>query len=66
MPSKPMTDPPEKLKAARACQRAIGRELRLIYDEVASEPVPDEFLELLHRIDAAQPEETVMARIARD
>ena len=32
----------EKTIAARARQRAIGRELRRIYDEVVQEPVPDD------------------------
>jgi hypothetical protein len=41
----------EKGRLVRARQRAIGRELRRIYDNVAKEPVPDEFLELLHKID---------------
>ncbi|MDE2476238.1 MAG: hypothetical protein KGO48_14395 [Alphaproteobacteria bacterium] len=39
--------------AARARQRAIGRELRRMFDEVVQEPVPDDFLELLKKIDAA-------------
>ena len=47
---------PEKLKAARACQRAIGRELRLIYDEVVHEPLPSDLLQLLRGIDTAQPD----------
>ena len=38
--------------AARARQRAIGRELRRMYDEVVQEPVPEDFLELLKKIDA--------------
>jgi hypothetical protein len=41
----------EKVLAARVRQRAIGRELRRMYDEIVQEPVPDEFIELLHRID---------------
>ncbi len=41
----------EKNRTVRARQRAIGRELRRIYDDVAREPVPDEFLDLLHKID---------------
>jgi hypothetical protein len=41
----------EKTIAARARQRAIGRELRRMYDEVVQEPVPDDFLELLKKID---------------
>jgi hypothetical protein len=43
----------DKTRAVRARQRAIGRELRRIYDGVVSEPVPDEFLDLLRRIDDA-------------
>ncbi len=44
---------PDKVKnrAIRARQRAIGRELRRMYDEVTREPVPDEFLDLLRKID---------------
>ncbi len=41
----------EKTIAARARQRAIGRELRRMYDEVVQEAVPDDFLELLKKID---------------
>lgn len=42
----------EKARAIRARQRVIGRELRRMYDGVAQEPVPDEFMELLRKIDA--------------
>ena len=41
----------EKMRSIRARQRAIGRELRRIYDNVAKEPVPDDFLDLLRKID---------------
>ena len=41
----------EDSRAIRARQRAIGRELRRLYDIVAKEPVPDDFLELLRKID---------------
>lgn len=41
----------EKTVAVRARQRAIGRELRRMYDDVVQEPVPDDFLELLRKID---------------
>jgi hypothetical protein len=44
----------EKTIAARARQSAIGRELRRIYDEVVQKPVPDDFLELLKKIDATR------------
>ena len=46
--------PNEKARAIRARQRAIGRELRRMYDDVAQEPVPEDFLELLRRIDDAE------------
>ena len=45
--------PTEKARAIRARQRAIGRELRRMYDDVAQEPVPDDFLDLLQQIDLA-------------
>jgi Anti-sigma factor NepR len=38
-------------RMARTRQRAIGRELRRIYDNVTREPVPNEFLDLLRKID---------------
>ena len=44
----------EKSRAIRVRQRAIGRELRRIYDEIVKEPVPDEFLALLQKIDERQ------------
>jgi hypothetical protein len=47
----------EKARLVRARQRAIGRELRRMYDNVAKEPVPDDFLDLLHKIDEAGTEE---------
>ena len=43
--------PSEKARALRARQRAIGRELRRMYDDVAQEPVPDDFMDLLRQID---------------
>jgi len=43
----------EKVTAVRARQRAIGRELRRMYDDVVQEPVPDDFLDLLRKIDEA-------------
>ena len=45
--------PNDKARAVRARQRAIGRELRRMYDDVAHEPVPDDFLDLLRQIDQA-------------
>lgn len=43
----------DKAAAIRTRQRALGRELRRMYDDVVQEPVPDEFLEILHKIDQA-------------
>ena len=40
-----------KSRAIRARQRAIGRELRRMYDGVVNEPVPDEFMDLLRKMD---------------
>ena len=49
----------KNLRSARVRQQAIGHELRRLYDSVVQEPVPDEFLELLGKIDAENdaPEE---------
>jgi hypothetical protein len=44
-------DPQEEAHAIRARQRAIGRELRRLYDSIATEPVPDEMLDLVNRIE---------------
>ncbi len=41
----------DKNRTIRARQRALGRELRRIYDNVAREPIPDDFAELLGKID---------------
>jgi hypothetical protein len=46
----------DKARGVRARQRAIGRELRRMFDNVAKEPVPDEFLDLLRRIDESDGE----------
>ncbi|HET7083910.1 MAG TPA: NepR family anti-sigma factor [Rhizomicrobium sp.] len=46
--------PSEKARAIRARQRAIGRELRRMYDDVAQEPVPDDFMDLLRQIDESE------------
>lgn len=36
-------------------QSHIGRRLRSIFDEVASQPVPDRFLELLDQLESGGP-----------
>jgi len=46
--------PSEKARAIRARQRAIGRELRRMYDDVAQEQVPEDFMDLLRQIDEAE------------
>jgi hypothetical protein len=49
--------------ASRSKKRAanvkdhIGRQLRALYNEVASQPVPDRFMELLNRLDVKSGEE---------
>lgn len=48
----------EKTVAARSRQRAIGRELRRMYDNVVQESVPDEFMLLLKEIDAAKKKDS--------
>ncbi len=37
---------------ARLRQQAIGVKLRQMFDQVVSEPVPDEFIEILRRADS--------------
>jgi hypothetical protein len=44
----------EKNRAIRIRQRAIGRELRRIYDDVVKEPIPDDFVNLLQKIEDKQ------------
>lgn len=44
----------DKVIGARARQRAIGRELRRMYDDVVQEPIPEDFLDLLKKIDEAE------------
>ena len=53
------TDRPPRRRAssadvneARLRQQAIGVKLRHMFDQVVSEPVPDEFLEILRRADS--------------
>lgn len=42
---------PNKRTEERQRQEQLGGQLRKLYDDVASEPVPDEFLKLLKDID---------------
>lgn len=50
-------DDREKNRMIRVRQRAIGRELRRMFESVVKEPVPDEFLSLLQKMDARDEEE---------
>ena len=34
----------------------IGRQLRAVYDDVAKQPIPDRFLELMRQLETAQAE----------
>lgn len=43
------------VEEARLRQQAIGVKLRQMFDDIVSEPVPDDFLEILRRADAAPP-----------
>ncbi len=54
----------ERTRSARARQQAIGRELRRVYDKVIQEPVPDEFLELLKKMDIEDKDPTSGCRPA--
>jgi hypothetical protein len=45
---------PPSLDETRLRQQAIGVKLRQMFDDVVNEPVPDEFLEILRRADAAK------------
>lgn len=59
---------PEKKKAVKIQSAAvparpgisdvIGRRLRTYYDEVAAQPIPDRFLELLAELEAKSPRKT--------
>ena len=42
---------PEIASEVQARRRAIGAELRRIFDNVANEPVPEEFCALMNQID---------------
>src|SRR4051812_27839936 len=44
--------PSSDVNEARLRQQAIGVKLRHMFDQVVSEPVPDEFLEILRRADS--------------
>lgn len=43
---------------ARLRQQAIGVKLRQMFDQVVSEPVPDDFLDILRRADSKNDSQT--------
>lgn len=43
--------PRDRVGELQARQRAIGLELRRVFDEIVEEPIPSEFLTLLDEID---------------
>lgn len=47
---------PAALDEARLRQQAIGVRLRQMFDEVVSEPVPEEFLSILRQADKKSAE----------
>ncbi len=47
----PLAAPEAEVEEARLRQQAIGVKLRQMFDDVVSEPVPDEFLDILRRAD---------------
>jgi hypothetical protein len=48
----------DKNRTIRARQRALGRELRRIYDNVAQEPVPVDFMDLLRKMDDGKDDQS--------
>jgi hypothetical protein len=51
-----------RFSAAEERQRAIGAQLRQLYDDVVREPVPEEFLRLLEEAEMLEEAEKVEAR----
>jgi hypothetical protein len=43
---------------SRAVQDRIGERLRLMYDDLKEEPVPDHLLDLLKQLDKSRPDES--------
>lgn len=49
-------DAKESVRKYKAHQKAITRGLRKFFDTVAAEPVPDEFMDLLRKMDEGRRE----------
>jgi hypothetical protein len=47
----PPGSPPARTGLDAEVQAHIGRQLRAVYDDVANEPIPDKFLQLLRDLD---------------
>ena len=45
---------PEQQPPAADVHAYIGRQLRAVYDDVAKQPIPDRFLELMRQLETAQ------------
>lgn len=54
MPETQETDASTNQPTDLGSTSAIGRRLKAYYDDVASEPVPDRFMSLLDKLDAAE------------
>jgi hypothetical protein len=46
--------PPATVALGPELQAHIGRQLRAVYDEIAQQPVPDRFLQLLDELERKQ------------
>ena len=56
-PMEPRRRSDPAIDEARLRQQAIGVKLRQMFDQVVSEPVPDEFIEILKRADASESDD---------
>ncbi len=56
--AKPQTVAPDDTKRIPGVdvQAYIGRQLRAVYDDVANQPVPDRFLDLMKQLEGIKPQ----------
>jgi hypothetical protein len=54
-PKPPTTKSPDKDKRREQLGEHIGRELRAMFEDVVSEPVPERFQKLLEELERKQP-----------
>lgn len=45
---------PDRPRLAPPAQNALGRELKAMYDQIVSEPVPERFIRLLDQLECAE------------